>query len=87
MDTRSILYFLAIGLLAGWLAGMIMNKSQTSWPRNLVLGIIGAFLGGFVFSLLGLAVDNPIGSLVTATAGAVLFLFIINKFFGGKLPF
>jgi uncharacterized membrane protein YeaQ/YmgE (transglycosylase-associated protein family) len=45
---------------------------------NLVLGVIGAYLGGFLFSLFGLSAHGFIGSLITATIGAVVLLFLIN---------
>jgi uncharacterized membrane protein YeaQ/YmgE (transglycosylase-associated protein family) len=45
---------------------------------NLILGVIGAYLGGFLFSLFGLSAHGFIGSLITATIGAVVLLFLIN---------
>jgi len=47
-------------------------------PGNIVVGVIGAVLGGFVFGLLGIAAGGLIGSIITATAGAVLLLFRIG---------
>jgi uncharacterized membrane protein YeaQ/YmgE (transglycosylase-associated protein family) len=78
------IWFLLIGLIAGWLAGKIM-KSATPYGLwgDLAVGVVGALLGGFVFSLLGLAAFGLIGRIVTATVGAVLFLWLIRKF-GGK---
>jgi uncharacterized membrane protein YeaQ/YmgE (transglycosylase-associated protein family) len=48
-------------------------------PGNIVVGIIGAILGGFVFGLVGISAGGFIGSIVTATAGAALLLFIVGK--------
>lgn len=45
---------------------------------NIVVGVIGAVLGGFVFGLLGISAGGLIGSIVTATAGAALLLFIVG---------
>ena len=45
---------------------------------NIVVGVIGAVLGGFVFSLLGISAGGLIGSIVTATAGAALLLFVLG---------
>ena len=83
----SIIYFLLIGLIAGWLAGLIMKTGNSSWIRNLIVGVIGAVLGGFLFGLLGIGSYSLLGSLVTATVGAIIFLALVNKFLAGKLPF
>lgn len=77
-SVTSLVVFLAIGLVAGWLASIIM-KSRGGLLQNLIIGIIGAYLGGFVFSLIGLKSVGLIGSIVTATAGACLLLFIVGK--------
>jgi uncharacterized membrane protein YeaQ/YmgE (transglycosylase-associated protein family) len=74
----SIIWFLIIGLVAGWLAGMIMKGKGFGIIVNMVVGCIGAFVGGFAFSLLGLSAYGLIGSLVTATVGAIILLFLIR---------
>jgi uncharacterized membrane protein YeaQ/YmgE (transglycosylase-associated protein family) len=74
----NFLWFLIIGAIAGWLAGLIMKGRGFGILINMLIGIIGAFLGGFIFSLLGLASYGLIGSLVTATVGAVVLLFLIG---------
>ena len=63
-----------IGLLAGWLAGLIMRGGGFGLMGNLLVGVAGAFLGGFLFQTLGVNVGGVIGSLVTATTGAILLL-------------
>lgn len=78
MDITSLIIFLVIGAVAGWLAGQIMKGKGFGLIGNMVVGIVGALLGGFVFSLLGIAAYGLIGSIVTATAGAVLLLFLIR---------
>jgi uncharacterized membrane protein YeaQ/YmgE (transglycosylase-associated protein family) len=75
---NSLIYFLLIGLLAGWLAGKFMKGSGFGLVGNLLIGIVGAVLGGFLFGLLGLVSYGLIGSLVTATVGAVVLLYIIQ---------
>jgi uncharacterized membrane protein YeaQ/YmgE (transglycosylase-associated protein family) len=74
-----ILIFLAIGAVAGWLAGKIMKGSGYGLLANIIIGVIGAVLGGILFGLLGLKAGGLIGAIVTATVGAVLLLFIIGK--------
>ncbi|MGO9108320.1 MAG: GlsB/YeaQ/YmgE family stress response membrane protein [Thermoguttaceae bacterium] len=79
-----LIYFLLIGLAAGWLAGKIMTGQSFSLVGNLAVGVIGAVLGGFVFRLVGLSATGLFGSLICATAGAILLLFLLQKF--GKRP-
>jgi len=74
-----LIYFLLIGLAAGWLAGKIMKGQGLGIVGNLVVGVIGAFLGGFLLRLVGLLVVGLIGSLVSATVGAVVLLFLLQK--------
>jgi uncharacterized membrane protein YeaQ/YmgE (transglycosylase-associated protein family) len=74
----SLLWFLIIGLIAGFLAGKIMKGSGYGVIGDLVIGIVGAFIGGWVFGLLGIATYGLIGSLVTALIGALLLIFIIR---------
>jgi len=78
MDISELVIFLAIGALAGWLAGTLMKGRSFGLLGNIVIGVIGAVLGGFVFSFLGISAGGLIGSIVTATAGAALLLFIIG---------
>ncbi|NKB81574.1 MAG: GlsB/YeaQ/YmgE family stress response membrane protein [Nitrospirales bacterium] len=77
MDITGLIMFLAIGAIAGWLAGMFMKGGGFGLLGNIVVGILGAIVGGFVFGLLGISAGGVIGSIVTATIGAALLLFII----------
>lgn len=74
----NLISFLIVGLIAGWLAATIMKGKGAGLVVNLVLGVVGAYLGGFLFSLFGLSAHGFIGSLITATIGAVALLFLIN---------
>ena len=74
----SILYFLVIGALAGWLAGKLTKGSGFGLVGNLVVGIVGAIGGGFIFKLLGLSATGLLGSLITATVGAVVLLYLVS---------
>ncbi|MDN6322696.1 MAG: GlsB/YeaQ/YmgE family stress response membrane protein [Halomonas sp.] len=75
----SLIGALIIGGLAGWIAGNIMRGGGFGILGNIGVGIVGAFIGRMLFGLLGLASGNIIGSLVTATVGAVVLLWIISK--------
>ncbi|MCL5124625.1 MAG: GlsB/YeaQ/YmgE family stress response membrane protein [Deltaproteobacteria bacterium] len=69
--------FLIIGLVAGWLAETIMKGRGAGMVVNLVVGVIGAYVGGFIFRLIGLSAHGFIGSLIAATIGSIVLLFII----------
>jgi len=68
------LWFLLIGVAAGWLASQIMKGGGSGLVTDLIMGVIGSIVGGFLFSLLGLSADGAIGSLVTATVGAIVLI-------------
>jgi uncharacterized membrane protein YeaQ/YmgE (transglycosylase-associated protein family) len=73
----SFIYFIIIGGIAGWLAGKIMKGGGFGLVMNIVLGIIGSVVGGWVFSFLGISTgDGTTGSLVTALVGAVIVLYV-----------
>lgn len=74
----SLLWFLIIGALAGWIAGQLMKGSGYGLIGDLVVGVIGAFIGGWLLGVLGLYAGGLIGRLVTATIGAVVLLFLIR---------
>jgi len=78
MSVTELIIFLAIGALAGWLAGTIMKGGGFGLLGNIVVGIVGSIVGGFVFGLLGISAGGLIGSIITATAGAVLLLFVVG---------
>jgi uncharacterized membrane protein YeaQ/YmgE (transglycosylase-associated protein family) len=70
----NLLWFLLIGVAAGWLASQIMKGDGSGLVTDLIMGVIGSILGGFLFGLLGLSADGAIGSLVTATVGAIVLI-------------
>lgn len=73
----SILYWIILGVVAGWLATKII-KTSTGLIGNLVLGVVGAFIGGLIMNLIGkvgVTGFNPY-SLLVATVGAVVLIYI-----------
>lgn len=78
MDITGLVIFLAIGAVAGWLAGTLMKGGGFGLLGNIVVGIIGAVVGGFLFGLLGISSGGLIGSIITATVGAALLLFVVK---------
>ena len=73
-----LLWFLLIGIAAGWLAGQLMRGGGYGLIGDLVIGVIGSFLGGWVLGALGIYTSGLIGSLITATIGAVLLVFLVR---------
>ena len=72
-----LLWFLLIGLVAGWLAGQIM-KTGGSAVTNMIVGVLGAILGGWLFRYTPLAGAGLIGALLMATIGAVIVPFLVQ---------
>ena len=74
-----LLWFILIGLAAGWLAGQFMRGGGFGVVGDILLGVVGAVVGGFLFSQLGLSAGGGlIGALIVATIGAVVMLFLIR---------
>lgn len=76
MDTRSLLVFLAIGLVAGFLASFIVGGGGL--VRYLITGVIGAFVGGYLFSALNISIGGSpvVSQIVTATVGAIIVVLL-----------
>jgi uncharacterized membrane protein YeaQ/YmgE (transglycosylase-associated protein family) len=77
-----ILAWIIFGALAGWVASMIAGSNrQMGWLENILVGIVGAFIGGFLFSLVTGRpnyMEFNIGSFVVAVIGALVLLFILR---------
>lgn len=80
MDAHSLIIFLVIGAVAGWLAGLLMRGGGFGLFGNIVVGIVGSVIGGFLFGLLGITAGGFVGSLVTAVVGAAVLLFVVGLF-------
>lgn len=78
MEIESLLAFLLVGAIAGWLAGKLMKGGGFGLLGNIVVGVIGAFIGVFVFGAFGISAGGIIGSIVIATVGAGILLFAVG---------
>lgn len=78
MSLTDLIIFLAIGAVAGWLAGTLMKGGGFGLLGNIIVGIIGAVVGGFIFGLLGITAGGLVGSIITATVGAVILIFAVR---------
>ena len=72
------LWYLLIGLVAGWIDSLIVKGSGSGMFVNLIVGIIGSMLGGWIFSLLGWVAVGTFGSLITSVVGAIVLLWIVS---------
>jgi len=73
------LWFILIGLVAGWLAGQLVKGGGFGVIGDIVVGVIGALLGGFLFSTMGVSAGGGlIGSLIVATIGAIILIVILR---------
>lgn len=80
----SILWFLIIGALAGWIAGELTKGSGFGLLGNIIVGVLGALLGGYVFALFNVTTYGLLGDLVMSVIGAVILLFILSLVSGRK---
>lgn len=75
----NFIWFILIGLAAGWLAGQLVKGGGFGVVGDIVVGVIGALLGGFLFDTFGVSTGGGLlGSLLVATVGAVVLLFGIR---------
>ena len=65
------------GAFVGWIAGILMHEPG-SWMRNIIIGIVGSALGGFLFSLIGFYAHGTIARLIVNVIGACLLIWIVN---------
>ena len=72
------LWFILIGIAAGWLAGQFMKGGGYGLVGDLIVGVIGALLGGWLFGLAGIATAGLIGQLVVATIGAIVLILLLR---------
>ncbi len=81
---HSLLGWLLIGLLAGWLTGKITRGAGFGCLADVILGLIGALLGGWLFYRLGIWGGGFLYSLAAATVGAILLVSVARLFARGK---
>jgi uncharacterized membrane protein YeaQ/YmgE (transglycosylase-associated protein family) len=79
MGIESLIVFLIIGAIAGWLAGLLVKGYGFGLIGNIVVGIVGAFIAGWLFPRLGVSLGSGIAAaIIHATIGAVILLFLIS---------
>jgi uncharacterized membrane protein YeaQ/YmgE (transglycosylase-associated protein family) len=84
VSSRGVIGWLLIGLLAGWLAGHLTRGRGFGCIVDVILGLIGAVIGGWIFTKLGVVLWGFWGSLAAATLGAVILVAIARLFAGSR---
>ena len=79
-----LITFLFVGLLAGWLSGAVMKGRGFGFFGDIGVGIVGSFVGAFIFDALGLSAYGFIANVIMAFLGAVTLLALIGLFRGNK---
>jgi uncharacterized membrane protein YeaQ/YmgE (transglycosylase-associated protein family) len=77
MDPVAIIIMLAIGAVAGWLAGLVYSGAGFGLIGNIIVGILGAIVAGFLLPGF-LPLEGIAGQIISATIGAVILLFVIG---------
>jgi uncharacterized membrane protein YeaQ/YmgE (transglycosylase-associated protein family) len=80
---RGLVAWLFLGLVAGWLAGKLSRGRGYGCITDIILGLVGSFIGGWVFTKLGIFGGGFIFSLAAATLGAVILVSLVHLFTGG----
>jgi len=76
---KSIIIMIIVGLSAGYLSGLLWKGRGFGFTGNLLLGICGALIGGFLFSLVGFSIHGLLAQIISALAGALILLWIISR--------
>lgn len=75
---EAILLFIVIGLIAGWLAGILVKGGGFGVLGDIVVGILGAVIGGYIFGAVGIGGWGLLGGVLVATVGAILLIFVLR---------
>jgi uncharacterized membrane protein YeaQ/YmgE (transglycosylase-associated protein family) len=79
MSLTNLIWFLLIGLIAGWLAGKVMRGGGFGIIGDMIVGVIGALIGGWLFGQLGIWPGGGlIGAIIVAFVGAVILIFLLR---------
>ena len=84
LSASTVIWWLVVGLIAGFLASLVMRGGGYGIVGDIIVGIIGAFLGGWLFSLLGVSAGGGlVGSIIVAFIGACILIAILHAVTGG----
>ena len=79
MELEEIVILIVTGGVAGWLAGLILRRGNIGIIGNIIVGVIGAFIGTWLFGQLDIGIENMyVNALVASTAGAIILLLLLG---------
>ncbi len=78
------LYIIIVGGLAGWIGSLLFKGSGSGLIMNIILGILGAIVGGWIFNKLDIVTSGFLGSIITAAVGAFVVLWIYSLILGRR---
>ncbi|ESY70558.1 MULTISPECIES: GlsB/YeaQ/YmgE family stress response membrane protein [Mesorhizobium] len=79
MGVESLLVFIIVGAIAGWLAGLVVSGFGFGLIGNIIVGIVGAFIAGWLFPRIGFSIGGGvIASIIHATIGAIILLVLVK---------
>lgn len=80
----NLLISLLVGLVAGWLAGLLYKGSGFGLIGNIIVGLVGSLVGSFLAGLIGIGAENILGNTLIAIGGAIVLLIVLNLFTKSK---
>ncbi len=85
ISVESLVWWLIVGLIAGFLASVVMRGGGYGMVGDIIVGLIGAFIGGWLFSLVGVSSGGGLlGSIIVAFIGACILIFLLRAVTGGR---
>jgi len=75
---EGLLLLIFIGLVAGWLAGVLVKGGGFGVLGDIVVGVLGAVIGGYLFGVMGIGGSGLLGEILVATVGAILLIFVLR---------
>src|SRR3954447_18833920 len=78
MSLTGLIWFLLIGLIAGWLAGQVMRGGGYGVVGDMIVGVIGALIGGWLFGVLHIGIGGLLGAIITAFVGAIILIALLR---------
>jgi uncharacterized membrane protein YeaQ/YmgE (transglycosylase-associated protein family) len=84
VSSRGLISWIILGLIAGWIAGHLSRGRGFGCIVDVILGLIGAVIGGWIFTRLGIVAGGFLGSLAAATVGAIVLVLIARLFAGSS---
>ena len=83
VSLTAVLWWLVVGLIAGFLASLVMRGGGYGIVGDIIVGLVGALIGGFLASLLGIGTSGFIGTIIVAFIGACILIAILRAVSGG----